>query len=83
MAATFAIDHAVFDEAQGNVRGFVLVMVTYSNGKAKRLAHSYLLTDATPDVSMDIPKRIAFEDIAVVEEALVAFRRKLAELSPA
>ncbi|MFC5505419.1 hypothetical protein [Bosea massiliensis] len=81
MAATFELDQAVFEQPQGNVRGFLLAMVTYSNGKSKRLAHSYLLTDSVPDISMDLPKSIAPADVAVVAEALLAFQARLAELN--
>lgn len=81
MAASFALDESVFKQPQGSVRGFLLAMVTYSNGKSKRLAHSHLLTDSTPDISMDIPKTIAPADVAVVAEALLAFQARLAELN--
>lgn len=81
MAATFKLDYEVFEKPQGSVRGFLLAMVTYSNGKSKRLAHSYLLTDSTPDISMDLPKSIPPADVAVVAEALLAFQARLGELN--
>lgn len=82
MPATFTLEENVFSQPQGNVRGLLIAMVTYSNGKSKRLAHSHLLTDKADLISLDVPSRVAAEDIPVIQEALAAFAKRLAELAP-
>lgn len=80
MPAKFELDEMVFPQPQGNVRGFLIAMVTYSDGKSKRLAHSHLLVDETSPVSVEMPKKISAADIAVVTEAFTAFNARLTEL---
>lgn len=81
MTPTFKLEENVFAQPQGNVRGFLIAMVTYSNGKEKRLAHSYLLVDQISRISLDVPKTAEVTDLPVIQEALAAFTKRLSELS--
>lgn len=80
MTPKFELDENVFSQPQGDVRGFLIAMVTYSNGKTKRLAHSYLLVDKIDHISLDVPKRVQVVDLPVIQQALAAFTKRLSEL---
>lgn len=80
MPAKFELDEMVFPQPQGNVRGFLIAHVTYSDGKSKRLAHSYLLVGEISPVAVEMPKKISAADIPIVTEAFTAFNARLTEL---
>lgn len=73
------IESTIFDTPSGNVRGVITLTLTLK-GKKQRLAHATLLTDLPPDIRLDVPKRIAIDDLPIVAESLAAFEKTVQEI---
>lgn len=82
MAITAEIEVTVFDQPSGNVRGMVNAFMPI-RGKQKRIAHATLLIDEAPTVSLEVPNKLALDQIEDVADNLKAFVAKVRELAQA
>lgn len=70
----------IFETPSGNVRGIVNVFM-YVNGKEKRIGHATLLTEGGADTSLEIPRKLALDDIKALTILLNEFASRVKSLS--
>ncbi|MFY0992825.1 hypothetical protein [Halomonas sp. C05BenzN] len=76
------LEVTLFDVPSGPVRGTATLFLELK-GKAHKLAHAILLTDAPADVTnvtIKMPRRLAEEDVARVAGALMIFSERVREV---
>ncbi|WP_444679474.1 hypothetical protein [Halomonas sp. E19] len=73
------LEVTLFDAPSGSVRGTATLFLELK-GKAHKLAHATLLTDAPADVTITMPRRIAEEDVPRVTGALMIFSDRVREV---
>ncbi|MGG2576081.1 hypothetical protein ACQYZY_28640 [Pseudomonas aeruginosa] len=77
-----SIESIVFPEPDENFRGVVNAFMPL-NGKQQRIARATLLVDKAPTVSLEVPSKIAVDQIEAVAETLKAFAAKVREMAQA
>lgn len=80
MSENQAIVETLFEKPSGNVRGSIGAFLSIG-GKRKRVAFTMLLTDAPPDVSLEVPRRVPLADIPALAAVLTEFSTRVAELA--
>lgn len=78
-APSMDLDVTLFDVPSGSVRGTATLFLELK-GKAHKLAHATLLTDAPADVTITMPRRLAEEDVPRVTGALMIFSDRVREV---
>lgn len=78
-APSMDLDVTLFDVPSGSVRGTATLFLELK-GKAHKLAHATLLTDAPADLSLTVPRRVAQEDLPTITHALQAFSERVSEV---
>ena len=81
-APSMDLDVTLFDVPSGSVRGTATLFLELK-GKAHKLAHATLLTDAPADVTnvtIKMPRRLAEEDVPRVTGALMIFSDRVREV---
>jgi hypothetical protein len=73
------LEVTLFDVPSGSVRGTATLFFEFK-GKAHKLAHATLLTDAPADLSLTVPRRVAQEDLPTITYALQAFSKRVSEV---
>ena len=74
-----SLEVTLFDVPSGSVRGTATLFLELK-GKAHKLAHATLLTDAPADLSLTVPRRVAQEDLPTITQALQAFSERVSEV---
>jgi hypothetical protein len=77
-----SIESIVFPEPDKNFRGIVNAFMPV-NGKQRRIARARLFVDEVPTVSLEVPSKIAVDQIEAFAETLKAFASKVSELAQA
>jgi hypothetical protein len=62
-----------FENPSSKVRGVVAAFADLQGKAERRIAHAFLLVDADPDISLDLPRRLRASEVAVVANGLLAF----------
>ena len=75
------IEVTIFDKPSGDVRGQVLGFATLK-GDRERVALANLLVSKPTEINLFVPRRVQFDDIAVLTDTLNAFAAAVAKNTP-